>query len=335
MRVWSLSETKQIESEPLQLEERAMPKPDGGQVLVEVTACGICRTDLHVVEGELPVRKPGIVPGHQVVGRIAALGEAVNTFQVGERVGVAWLHRCCGLCRFCQSGRENLCDAPQFTGWTVDGGFSEYLLADAAFTYNIPESFTDIQAAPLLCAGIIGYRCLRKTRLQSFAGAKLGIYGFGAAGHIAIQIARARGAQVYVCTRDRDRHGALAEELGASWVGGASERPPVVLDAGVIFAPAGDLVPVALEHLDKGATLVLGGIHMSEIPSFEYPLIYQERTVCSVANNTREDGIEFLEEAARIGIKTRVETFRLDQVNEALLHLKTDAIRGAGVLVPS
>jgi propanol-preferring alcohol dehydrogenase len=217
----------------------------------------------------------------------------------------------------------------------VDGGFSEYLIADAAFTYRIPESFTDTQAAPLLCAGIIGYRCLRQTRLQSFAGAKLGIYGFGAAGHIAIQIARARGAQVYVCTRDRDRHGALAEELGASWVGGATERPPVTLDAGLIFAPAGELVPVALEHLDKGATLVLGGIHMSPIPSFEYPLIYQERCVCSVANNTREDGVQFLEEAADVGVTTRVETFPFDQANEALLRLKTDAIRGAAVLVPS
>jgi propanol-preferring alcohol dehydrogenase len=268
---------------------------------------------------------------------VAAIGNQVRGLGLEQRVGIAWLNRTCGVCPFCKSGRENLCDAPQFTGWTVNGGYAEFAVAPAAFAYSLPDRFDDIQAAPLLCAGIIGYRSLRLTRLDErndgWAGARLGIYGFGAAGHVCIQLARARGAEVYVATRDRERHQALALELGATWVGGALDEPPVKLDAAIIFAPAGELVAVALRSLDKGGTLILGGIHMSNIPSFEYSLIYGERSLSSVANNTREDGREFLAEAARIPVRTHVQTFPFTAANEALIALKHDAIRGAGVLL--
>ena len=337
MKAWVLKTPAPVDSRPLELSEVPTPVPTDDEILVRVSACGICRTDLHVVEGELPIRRSPIIPGHQVVGRIAALGDSTAGFEVGQRVGVAWLNRTCGVCRFCRADRENLCDRPEFTGWTVDGGFDEYTVAPAAFTYSLPKDLDDAQAAPLLCAGIIGYRALRLTELgerkSGWTGARLGIYGFGAAGHIGIQLARARGAEVYVSTRDRERHQALALELGAAWVGGPVDEPPVRLDAAIIFAPAGELIPVALRALDKGGTLVLGGIHMSPIPSFEYPLIYEERTIRSVANNTREDGREFLTEAARIPVKTHVETFPLARANEALIALKHDAIRGAGVLL--
>lgn len=325
-----------MESRPLETAELAAPLPAAGEVLVRVAACGVCRTDLHVVEGELAPRRSPVIPGHQVVGRVEALGEGVAALdgpRLGQRVGVAWLHRTCGSCRFCKAGRENLCDAAQFTGWSVDGGFAELVTAPAAFVYAIPEAFEDAQAAPLLCAGIIGYRALRLTGITDWAGARLGLYGFGAAGHVAIQVARARGAQVYVCTRDRDRHQALAADLGAAWVGGATEPPPAKLDAAIIFAPAGELVPVALAGLDKGGTLVLGGIHMSPIPALEYGMLYQERVVRSVANNTRDDGRGFLMEAARIPVRTRVEMFPLESANEALFALKKDAFKGAAVLM--
>ncbi len=321
-----------IESHPLRLGDVPIPAPAADEVLVRVHACGVCRTDLHVVEGDLEAGPLPIIPGHQVVGRIEAIGSNVTDRKVGERVGVAWLHRTCGSCAFCKSGRENLCDAPKFTGWTVHGGFAEHLVAPSDFTYPLPESFTDLEAAPLLCAGIIGYRCLRKTGIADWAGARLGLYGFGAAGHVAIQIARARGADVYVCTRDREKHQALAEELGATWTGGTTEAPPVALDAGIIFAPAGEIVPAALSHLDKGGTLVLGGIHMSPIPELPYELLYRERVVRSVANNTRADGHEFLEEAARVPVRTHVETFPIEEANVALDRLQHDGIRGAAVL---
>ena len=230
------------------------------------------------------------------------------------------------------SARENLCDSPEFTGWTVQGGFAEYVVAPASFTYPLPDQFSDLQAAPLLCAGIIGYRCLARTGIEDWSGARLGLYGFGAAGHVAIQIARARGAEVYVCTRDREKHQALAEELGAVWTGGTMDEPPVSLDAGIIFAPAGEIVPAALSHLDKGGTLVLGGIHMSPIPELPYELLYRERTMCSVANNTREDGHAFLREAAEVRVHTHTETFPLENANEALERLQHDGIRGAAVL---
>ncbi len=336
MKACILEKPAPIDSRPLAFTDVPMPSPKGDEILVRVHACGICRTDLHVVEGELPVHLSPVTPGHQVVGVVAAIGAHAGGFEAGQRVGIAWLHRTCGECRFCRAGRENLCEYPQFTGWTVNGGFAEYAVAPAAFAYPLPDGFDDMQAAPLLCAGIIGYRALRLTGIgedhKSWAGARLGIYGFGAAGHVCIQLARARGAEVYVCTRDRERHQSLAAELGATWTGGAMEEPPVKLDASIIFAPAGELVPVALKALDKGGTLVLGGIHMSAIPSFDYALIYGERVVRSVANNTREDGREFLAEASRIPVRTHVETFPLASANVALIALKHDAIRGAGVL---
>jgi len=334
MNAWVLRKPLPVDERPLELVDVPVPIPRDDELLVRVSACGICRTDLHVVEGELPVRRWPVIPGHQIVGRVTALGSNVADFQLNDRVGIAWLNRTCGKCKYCLSGRENLCEQALFTGWSVNGGYAEYATAPASFAYRIPDAFEDVQAAPLLCAGIIGYRCLRLTGLTELAwkGARLGIYGFGAAGHICIQLARSRGAEVYVCTRDRERHQALANELGATWVGDAVENPPFKLDASIIFAPAGELVPAALKALEKGGTLVLGGIHMSPIPSFEYSLIYGERMVRSVANNTREDGHDFLLEAARIPVHTHVQTFPFDQVNEALISLKHDAIRGAGVI---
>jgi alcohol dehydrogenase, propanol-preferring len=335
MKACVLNSPGPVDNRPLEFAEVATPVPDEDELLVRVRACGVCRTDLHVVEGDLPVRRAQLIPGHQVVGEVAALGTRVESFALGQRVGVAWLHRTCGRCRYCRAGRENLCERAEFTGWTTDGGYAEYVVAPAAFVYPLPEGFGDLEAAPLLCAGIIGYRSLHLTGIEatSWKGARLGIYGFGAAGHVVIQIARARGAEVYVCTRDRERHQKLAEELGATWVGGATDGPPVKLDASIIFAPAGELVPVALKALDKGGVLVLGGIHMSDIPSFDYSLIYGERVVRSVANNTRDDGREFLAEAARIPVRTHVQTFLMEQASDALIALKHDAIRGAGVLV--
>ncbi len=335
MRAWLLNKPAPVNSNPLTIAEVPTPVPGDDQVTIQIHACGICRTDLHVVEGELPIRHSPVIPGHQIVGRVTSVGSRVQEFSIGDRVGVAWLNRTCGKCEFCLTGRENLCDDASFTGWTADGGYAEYVVSPAAFTYHVPESFDDIQAAPLLCAGIIGYRCLSLTGIQGneWQGARLGLYGFGAAGHIAIQLARSRGAEVYVCTRDRERHQALAQELGATWVGDAFDDRPVPLDASIIFAPAGELVPVALKAIGKGGTVVLGGIHMSPIPSFDYSLIYGERMVRSVANNTREDGRDFLLEAARIPVRTHTQTFSFDQANEALIALKNDSIKGAGVLV--
>ena len=335
MKAWILDTPALATERPLRLREIPVPTPSEDELLLQVNACGICRTDLHVVEGELAVHRSPLIPGHQIVGRVTALGARVEGFSVGDRVGVAWLNRTCGVCDFCHRGRENLCEQAIFTGWTVDGGYAEYAVAPAAFSYRLPDSFADIQAAPLLCAGIIGYRCLRMTGLRrhEWKGARLGLYGFGAAGHVCIQLARARGAEVYVLTRDRERHQALARELGATWVGDAQDEPPIKLNASIIFAPAGELVPVALKAIGKGGTVVLGGIHMSPIPPFDYSLIYGERVVRSVTNNTRDDGREFLLEAARIPVRTHTQTFPFDQANEALIALKNDSIRGAGVLV--
>lgn len=334
MKAWVLDKPTPVESRPLVLTDLPVPQPADDEVLVKVHACGICRTDLHVVEGDLPLRKSRVIPGHQVVGTIHAAGSHVGEFEPGNRVGIAWLNRTCGICEFCTGGRENLCDRAMFTGWTVDGGYAEFAVAPAAFTYHLPDGFDDIQAAPLLCAGIIGYRCLRLTGIEKtdWSGVRLGLYGFGAAGHVCIQVARARGADVYVCTRDRERHQALAQDLGAAWVGDADAEPPEKLDASIIFAPAGELIPTGLRSLKKGGTLVLGGIHMSPIPSFDYSLVYGERTIRSVANNTRRDGEEFLLEAARIPIRTHTELFSFAQANDALAALKHDAIRGAAVL---
>jgi alcohol dehydrogenase, propanol-preferring len=335
MKAWILKAPATVDQRPLQLVDLDTPSVREDELLVRVSACGICRTDLHVVEGELPVRRSPLIPGHQIVGCVTAVGSSVGDFAVGDRVGVAWLNRTCGVCQFCRADRENLCEQAIFTGWTTDGGYAEFAVAPAAFTYHLPDNFEDTQAAPLLCAGIIGYRCLRMTGLKAnqWKGARLGLYGFGAAGHIAIQLARSRGTNVYVCTRDRERHQALAHELGATWVGNATDEPPMKLDASIIFAPAGELVPVALKAISKGGTVVLGGIHMSPIPSFNYSLIYGERGLRSVANNTRQDGREFLSEAASVPVRTHVQTFSFNQANDALLALKTDSIRGAGVLV--
>lgn len=335
MRAWAVERTGAVSERPMRLVVRDAPRPAPGQVRVKVRACGICRTDLHVVEGDLPERRAHVIPGHQIVGVVDALGDGAEEALLGARVGVAWLHRTCGVCRFCASERENLCVAPDFTGWTVDGGFAEHAIAPAEFVYPLPEAFGDLAAAPLLCAGIIGFRCLAQTGLgaRGWRGARLGLYGFGAAGHVAIQIARGRGAEVFVCTRDRARHQALALELGAAWVGDTYDQPPYPLDAAIVFAPAGEIVPAALSHLDAGATLVLGGIHMSDVPSFPYERIYRERVVRSVANNTREDGRAFLREAAALPVRTHVVPFAFDQADEALIALAGDAVRGAAVLV--
>ena len=335
MKAWVLRSPASIDDRPLKFADVETPTPGDDEVLVQVHVCGVCRTDLHVVEGDLPSRLPGVIPGHQIVGEIVEAGANVKSVKRRDRVGIAWLRRTCGVCRFCRTGRENLCEQAEFNGWTANGGFAEYVVAPADFVYALPKDFDDLQAAPLLCAGIIGYRSLRLTGIEKekWAGAHLGIYGFGAAGHVVIQVARARGAEVYVCTRDRERHQALALELGAAWVGDAKDAPPVKLDASIIFAPAGDLVPPALQALDKGGVLVLGGIHMSPIPSLDYSLVYHERVIRSVANNTREDGREFLAEAARISVRTHVQRFALKEANDALIALKHDAIKGAAVLV--
>jgi propanol-preferring alcohol dehydrogenase len=318
-----------VERNPLELAEVARPQPGPSDVLVKVAACGVCRTDLHVTEGELEPRKSPVIPGHQVVGTVEQTGGGVTRFRRGNRVGIAWLHSTDGACRFCLSGRENLCDNAAFTGWTVDGGYAEYALGAEQFVYALPEGFADLQAAPLLCAGIIGYRALRVSGIAR--GGRLGIYGFGAAGHVCIQVARHWGAEVYVMTRD-ERHRKLAAELGATWVGAAADPPPRKLDSAIIFAPAGQLVIAALEALDKGGTLALAGIHMSPVPPLDYRLLYQERVVRSVANNTRQDGEDFLRTAAEIPIHTEVEVFPLAEANRALNVLKNDAIRGAAVL---
>jgi propanol-preferring alcohol dehydrogenase len=335
MKAALLNSPGPIERRPLELTDVADPHPGPDEMLLRVRACGVCRTDLHVIEGELLPRRTPLIPGHQIVGEVVACGDEVRGFKLGARAGVAWLHNTCGVCKFCLSARENLCERAEFTGWTKNGGYAQYVVAPASFVYPIPEGFNDLMAAPLLCAGIIGYRALGLTGIEKsgWNGARLGIYGFGAAGHVVIQLARARGADVYVCTRDQKRHQALATDLGAKWVGGAMQEPPVKLDASIVFAPAGELVPVALGALEKGGVLVLGGIHMSAIPSFDYSLIYGERVVRSVANNTREDGRNFLAEAASIPVRTHVQEFALADANEALIALKDDAIRGAAVLV--
>jgi propanol-preferring alcohol dehydrogenase len=318
-----------VKGDPLVFADVPVPQPAEGEVLVRVSHCGVCRTDLHVVEGELPPHKSPLIPGHQVVGRVEKLGAGAKKVGIGARVGIAWLHHTDGTCDYCRSGAENLCDAPTFTGYTVDGGYAEYAVAPEDFVYAIPEAFSNQQAAPLLCAGIIGFRCLRLSAIK--AGGKLGFYGFGAAAHLAIQVALHWNVGVYAMTRDR-RHQRLALDLGAKWAGDTFAEPPVKLDAAIVFAPAGEIVPAALRVLRKSGALVLGGIHMSPIPSFSYDLLYQERLIRSVANNTRQDGEDFLRVAAEIPIRTHVQLFPLADANRALNALKNDAIEGAAVL---
>ncbi len=318
-----------VQTNPLEFADAPVPQPGPGEVLVRVNVCGVCRTDLHVVEGELPPRKSPVIPGHQAVGAIEKPGEGAHRFRPGTRVGIPWLHGTDRVCEFCRAGAENLCDNPAFTGYTADGGYAEFAVAPEDFVYAIPESFPDAQAAPLLCAGIIGFRCLRLSGIKP--GGRLGFYGFGAAAHVAIQVARHWGVEVYACTRG-EKHQQLARELGAVWAGEAAADPPVKLDAAIIFAPAGELVPPALQALKKGGTLILGGIHMSPIPQFDYDLLYQERSIHSVANNTRQDGEDFLRVAAEIPIRSRVTVYPLRDANRALNDLKADRVNGAAVL---
>src|ERR1700677_714089 len=329
MKACILPKPAPIETNPLLYTDVAKPGASGNQVLVRVNACAVCRTDLHVIEGELAPRKSPITPGHQVVGIVESVGDRARQHDIGTRVGIAWLHSTDGTCEYCRAKKENLCNDPAFTGWTVDGGYAEYALAEESFVYPIPEGFDDLKAAPLLCAGIIGFRSLRLSAIER--GGRLGLYGFGAAAHVAIQVARHWGAEVYACTRDQ-RHQKLALELGAVWAGGTVAEPPAKLDSAIIFAPAGEIVPAGLKALKKGGTLTLGGIHMSESPPLNYDLLYQERVVRSVANNTRQDGHDFLKVAAEIPIHTEIEVFPLEDANRALNSLKNDAIRGAAVL---
>jgi propanol-preferring alcohol dehydrogenase len=315
--------------EPLRDEDRPVPAPGPGQVRLRVLACGVCRTDLHVVDGELPDLGRPVVPGHQVVGVVEALGTGAVRLALGQRVGVPWLGWTCGTCRFCASGRENLCGEARFTGYHLDGGFAESAVADERYCFPIPEGYPDAQAAPLLCAGLIGYRSLR----MAGDAARLGLYGFGAAAHIVTQVARHEGRRVFAFARPGDRDAcAFALSLGAEWAGGSGEAPPEPLDAAILFAPAGELVPVALRAVDRGGTVVCAGIHMSDIPSFPYRILWEERSVRSVANLTRRDGEEFLALAPAVPVRTEVEVFPLAQANAALDRLRSGRLRGAAVL---
>jgi propanol-preferring alcohol dehydrogenase len=307
------------------------PQPGPDQVLLQVQACGVCRTDLHVVDGELTQPKLPLVPGHEIVGTVIDKGERVERFAVGQRVGVPWLGYTCGQCRYCLSHRENLCDRALFTGYQLDGGYAEYTLADQRYAFALPAGYTDAEAAPLLCAGLIGYRSL----VLAGEGRRLGLCGFGAAAHIIIQVARHQGREVYAFTRPGDLDGQkFARDLGAVWAGASDTLPPEELDAAIIFAPVGSLVPQALRAVAKGGVVVCAGIHMSDIPSFPYHLLWGERTLRSVANLTRRDGEEFLVLAPQVPVRTEVETFPLKEANEALTRLRTGRIRGAAVLVP-
>jgi alcohol dehydrogenase, propanol-preferring len=320
-----------LPGQPLVKRERPLPQPAAGEILVAVSACGVCRTDLHVVDGELPDPKLPIVPGHEIVGRVAALGSGVADFKMGQRVGIPWLGSTDGVCPYCLSGRENLCDAPVFTGYTRDGGYATHTVADARFCFPLPDGFDDAAAAPLLCAGLIGWRSYR----MAGDGTALGIYGFGAAAHILAQVAVWQGRRVYAFTRPGDGAAqAFAKSLGARWAGGSDDMPPEPLDAAIIFAPVGALVPAALRAVKKGGRVVCGGIHMSDIPRFPYDILWEERQVVSVANLTRADAREFLAIAPMTGLKTEVVRYPLDQANEALADLRKGRLQGAAVLCP-
>ena len=326
MRAMILEKPRQ----PLQLQEVAAPRVGAGQLLVRVATCAVCRTDLHVVDGELPNPKLPLVPGHQIVGRIQQIGEGVEGFSAGDRVGIPWLGWTDGECVYCRSNRENLCDRARFTGYTIDGGYAEFTVGDARFCFHLPERYNDVEAAPLLCAGLLGYRSLRKAG----DARRLGIYGFGNAAHLIGQIALYQGRELFVFTRPGDKAGQeSARRLGAVWAGGSDEMPPEKLDAAIIFAPAGALVPAALRALAKGGIVVCGGIHMSDIPSFPYADLWGERVICSVANLTRRDGEEFLEIAPRVPVKTQTETFPLEEANTALEKFRSGQLKGTGVLV--
>lgn len=316
---------------PLAADDAAVPSVQAGQLLVKVSACAVCRTDLHVVDGELPEPKLPLIPGHEIVGHVEEIGNGVESFQVGDRVGIPWLGWTCGECEYCVTDRENLCERARFTGYTIDGGYAEFTVADARFVFHLPDAFEDVGAAPLLCAGLIGYRSLRKAGDAK----RLGLYGFGAAAHLVAQVARFEGRDVFAFTREGDEAAQkFARDLGAVWAGGSNEKPPEELDAAIIFAPIGELVPAALKNVKRGATVVCGGIHMSDIPSFPYRDLWHERTITSVANLTRRDGEEFLALAAKIPIRTETHVFPLEQANVALAALRAGKFSGAAVLVP-
>lgn len=316
---------------PLVMEERADPQPGPGEIRVRVAACGVCRTDLHVVDGELPQARLPIVPGHEIVGRIDAIGAGVRGFTVGERVGIPWLGHTCGVCDYCRDGRENLCDAPEFTGCTRDGGYATHAIADARYAFALGDAGDDVALAPLLCAGLIGWRSLT----MAGEGRRLGLYGFGAAGHIVLQVARWQGRKVFAFTRPGDAAAqTFARALGADWAGGSDEPPPEPLDAAIIYAPVGDLVPIALRAVRKGGRVVCAGIHMSDIPAFPYRLLWEERRLVSVANLTRQDAVDFLRIAPEAGIRTETTCYPLVRANEALEDLRRGRLRGAAVLVP-
>jgi alcohol dehydrogenase, propanol-preferring len=315
--------------QPLVMRERPVPRPRPGEILVAVSACGVCRTDLHVIDGELPHPKLPIVPGHEIVGRVAALGDGVAGFEIGQRVGIPWLGATCGVCPYCRADRENLCDTPLFTGYTRDGGYATHAVADARYCFALPEGLDDAAAAPLLCAGLIGWRSYR----MAGEGTALGLYGFGAAAHILAQVAVWQGRRVHAFTRSGDAAAqTFARKLGAVWAGGSDETPPEPLDAAIIFAPVGALVPTALRAVKKGGRVVCGGIHMSDIPSFPYAILWEERQVVSVANLTRADAREFLAIAPRSGLKTEVVRYPLERANDALADLRGGRLQGAAVL---
>jgi propanol-preferring alcohol dehydrogenase len=315
----------------LVLREQPIPRPAAGEILVEVSACGVCRTDLHVVDGELPYPKLPIIPGHEIVGRVAATGPGVSGFALGARVGVPWLGHTCGVCPYCRDNKENLCDTPLFTGYTRDGGYATHAVADANYCFPLPDGIGDAEAAPLLCAGLIGWRSYR----MAGEGRDLGLYGFGAAAHILAQVARAQGRRVYAFTRGGDNAAQdFARALGAIWAGASEDMPPTPLDAAIIFAPVGALVPLALKAVKKGGRVVCGGIHMSDIPSFPYDILWEERQILSVANLTRADAREFLDVAPNAGIKTEVTRYALEDANQALADLRAGRLQGVAVLVP-
>jgi len=330
MHAMVLNEIAPIETEPLQWTERQPPTPGPGEVRLKVHCCAICRTDLHVVEGDLPQHTLPIIPGHQIVGTVDQLGPDCQAVQIGQRVGVAWLRHTCGHCQFCRSGRENLCELARFTGYHEDGGYAEYALVPEDFAYTLPAAFNDTEATPLLCAGIIGYRALKRCNLEN--GSRLALYGFGSSAHVVLQIALHRGCEVYVVSRT-EKHQELARDMGAKWVGGNAAQMPVRAHSAIMFAPAGRLVPVALEQLEKGGTLALAGIYMSAVPSLDYEQhLFYERNIHSVTANTRADARELLAEAAEIPIRPRVTLYDLPDANRALRDLKADRINGTGVL---
>jgi alcohol dehydrogenase, propanol-preferring len=332
MLAWEVGTPGPVATEPLRAVKRAVPAPGPDELLVRVTASGVCRTDLHLAEGDLPPRRPGVVPGHEVVGEVIAVGDLVTGWRTGQKAGIAWLRHTCGSCRYCRRGDENLCPYSRYTGWDADGGYAQHATVPAAYAYHLPDGYRDAELAPLLCAGIIGYRALRRAALP--AGGRLGIYGFGASAHLTAQVAIAQGATVHVLTRAEPAR-RLALELGAASAGGAYDAPPEPLDAAILFAPAGELVPVALAALDRGGTLALAGIHLSDVPPLNYQQhLFQERTLRSVTANTREDGRGLLTHAAAHKLRVTVTLYPLDSADRALADLAADRVNGAAVLVP-